>query len=636
MDLNQLKKKLYSPAGEEVEDRPKFIDDLERHDQAPVVEPDLPAGWEKEDSGASFFVRHKKRIVLWGSIGLAVVLLGMTAWLLWTYKFSYSKSDFSLDIYGPERIVSGEEVTFIVHYKNNSHSALKNASLTFFYSPDSLPSMVEVGRQGDRPVSTINLGEIAAGKEDQAEFKTRVLGDKDSEQRFLAKIVYRPGNVNSEFANEVEFKSSIVSVPLVLSFDLPDKIVSGQKVNFSLKYVNTSDTVFENSKVKIEYPDGFTFATAQPLPSENNNIWPVDEIGVREEGRILISGELSGSENENKIFKALIGFEREGKFIAYAQTTASPMISASPLFIDQYITNKPDTSVSTDQEVYYRVKYKNTTDETIGPIVLTVKIDSQSVDWTSVKVSQDQGFFDSGSDTITWNASSLSSLKSLKPKEEGEVGFSLKVKSRLPISKFSDKNFVISTQATVDSPNVPLSLTGTQLKGQHTLALKINSNLVLSAKGYFADSTIVNSGPIPPRVGQKTTYTIYWQVLNASNDMSDVTVEGYLPSYVQWQNNFVPSGENIRYDAGSGKISWQIGNLSAGVGILMPVKQVVFQVALTPSISQLGQLVDILSQIKISGKDNFTGAEVSAGVETIRSDMKSDPTMGYDKGRVGQ
>ena len=182
----------------------------------------------------------------------------------------------------------------------------------------------------------------------------------------------------------------------------------------------------------------------------------------------------------------------------------------------------------------------------------------------------------------------------------------LPVKKPLPIKVFSDKNFLIKSTARIDSLNVPVSLIGTSIKGESSLVFKVNSHIDLRQKGYYFESLISNYGPIPPKVGEKTTYNIIWQIANSSNDIEDVKVESYIPAYVSWEGQIEPNGANIFYDHETRKIIWNIGKLPAQTGVLYPLKQVVFQIGLVPSLSHSGKNLDLIGEASVSGKDAFT------------------------------
>ncbi len=630
MDLEQLRKKLYQPEGE-ISGRPQPTSV-----SPPPVEPPKPdqPTWTGEEPKKFFLSAGGRKKIWWGIFWAAALALGLGTGWWWYVGHSFDRSQVALEIFGAERVVSGEEVNYVVRYKNNTSIVLSDAVLTFFFPKDSLPEDdLAVKQFGETWATEKKLGNLAAGQEGQTEFNITVLGDKDSRQDFSAKLSYRPANVKLEYANESEFASTIIAVPLVLSFDLPEKVVAGQTINFSLKYLNTSETGFAGAKIKIDYPEGFTFLTSQPSWAKDENLWDLLEISGREEGKILISGTLTGQEGENRTFKAQIGVEKNNEFVPYAQTVASPQIAVSPLFVEQRLVNNDTLTIDPGGTLTYRLKYRNTTNATIGPVVITVHLDSQVVDIANVIVPS--GVFSSANNTIVWNVSSLPALEKLVGGQTGELEFILHVKNSLPVVKFSDKNFTILTQAKIDSPNIPLELTGMKISGEHQLAVKVNSRLSLKMKGYFYDNLLPNSGPLPPRVNQKTTYTVYWQVLNVSNDLSDVVVEAFLPSYVQWENKVYQTGEDIKYEAASGKITWKIGKLAASTGILLPTRTVTFQVGLTPSLSQLGQTIEVVKAPQVSGSDDFTDAEISATASALRSDMPDDTSVGLEKGKVG-
>lgn len=634
MELDNLKKQLYKKEGEP-EDRPKppAEFDLGRASLQPTPITEGPK-WTEEAIKKPFALTIvQRRWAIFGAVVLVLILGAIGGGAYWQRVNSFDKSGVALDIFGSERVISGEEVNYVVRIKNNTRVALQDAQLEFFLPVGSfLSDGREISKQGDFNLITKSVGNVPAGQELQESFKIRILGDKDTQQKFLAKLNYKPANSSMEFLNEKDFLSTIILVPLVLNFTLPEKIVSDQVLNFSLKYVNTSDATFSDSRLKIEYPAGFVFDSALPSPSEENNIWDLSEIGSGEEGRIIIKGTISGNEGDGKAFKAQIGMMQGEEFVAFAQTLNSPQISISPLAIEQEISGSADGQISLGQSVNYRLKYRNTTDIAIGPVVITLKIDSRAVDSGSVVVPN--GFFSSSDNIIIWNSSSLPKLESLPAGAEGELTFSFRTKEKLPIASSTDKNFTITTSAQIDSPNVPLALTGTSLMGKNQLIVKISSRLVLSMKGYYDDRLLPNSGPLPPRVGQETTYTIYWQLINVSNDLTDVIVEASLFPYMRWKENIYPKNEDIKYDEATGKVTWKADRLTAGTGLLLPVRQVAFQVGFVPSLGQVGNAAVIVKEVQANGRDSFTEQNISVSAIELKSNMPDDPTVSFESGRV--
>lgn len=622
MSIEDLQKQLYSNKESQITDRPNI---------APKIPLSEPAGqsvgrqWQEEPRENLLQIKKKRLIFRISVFLIAVGFVCLGGWLWWQFAHSFDTSKISLEIFGQERIVSGEEMNYVVRYKNNTNVDLEDAVLTFYYPEQSLPTDQNTAKEPAGISSKKDLGKIKWGEEGQEEFKAKIFGNKDARQKFSAKLEYRPQNINSKFKNEAEFSNQIISVPLVLSFDLPEKIVSGQSINFALRYINSSDAEFSDLKIKMNFPEGFAFATSYPSAS-TDGFWNIEHIGKKQEGKIMITGSLGGEQGDEKFFKADLGIEKDGQFIAYAQTIDSSLITVSPLYVEQELFDTGKTSADLGEILNYRVKYRNTTEVPIKFVSVKVKIESRAVDFSSV-ISQ-KGFFDSNQNSVIWNSSENSELKELKGKAEGEFSFSLRLKDQLPISRFSDKNFSILTSASIDSSDDPFELAGTQLKGENKFSVKINSQVAFSMKGYYDDNLIKNSGPIPPQVGQKTTYTVYWRLLNISNDLSEAEVRASLPSYVQWNGAIAPQGSEISYDSASHEIVWQIGKLSAATGILLPVKQVAFQVSLIPSSSQIGQYAELVKSAAFKGKDDFTGKQISASSLSLTTNLPDDPENG--------
>jgi len=592
--------------------------------------------WQNNES-LNFLAQRRKRRFFWGTaISLVILSLALAGWFLWRGLHSFNTSSVVLEIFGQERIVGGEEINFVVRYKNNTKVSLEKAVLTFVYSTDSLPDDENFKKMGDLILSEKELGVLAPGQEGQAEFKAKVLGDKDSSQNFSAKLAYRPANFNSDFSSQEEFKAKIVAVPIVLNFDLPEKVVSAQDLSFSLQYINTSETEFSGLLIKIDWPENFTLSEVHPASSATDkNVWELKNLAGRAEGKIVFKGVLSGSAGDDKAFRAQVGVEKDGRFVAYSQTTRSAMISASPLWLEQSLTGAESASASLNQFLNYNLKYRNTTEFPLGPVSVKVKIESRAVDLGTVSASYG-GFFDSNENAIVWNVSTLPALERLAGKSEGELSFSFRIKDNLPVDDASDKNFSVLTVATIDSSNVPLELSGTKLEGRNDLAVKINSRVVFYQKGFYYDNLIPNTGPLPPRVGEKTTYTVRWQILNVSNDISETEISAVLPNWMQWSGRTSSADGSLKYDSASRKITWQVGKISAGTGVVLPVKQVAFQLGLVPSISQIGLSPEIIKGAKLEARDDFTGMPVSLSAPDLKTSLTDDSALGYDKGIVAE
>jgi hypothetical protein len=154
---------------------------------------------------------------------------------------------------------------------------------------------------------------------------------------------------------------------------------------------------------------------------------------------------------------------------------------------------------------------------------------------------------------------------------------------------------------------------------------KVNSKLEIVQKGFFYDEIFGNTGAIPPRVGQTTTYTISWQAKDYYNSVKNVKVEAVLPPYVSLTGKIFPEDSRLTLDSLSREIVWEVGDMSVGQGVLNSAPNVSFQVAFTPQSYQAGQTPDIISQTKITGEDSWTNATIFGTATSTNTTLPDDP-----------
>jgi hypothetical protein len=197
---------------------------------------------------------------------------------------------------------------------------------------------------------------------------------------------------------------------------------------------------------------------------------------------------------------------------------------------------------------------------------------------------------------------------------------------RIPIENENDKNFSIVSTAKIDSPSIPDPIGSNKIIASNTMTLKLNSRVVLEVKGYYKDNGMENSGPLPPKVGQETSYTIHWKVINVSNNISDVKVVSSIPSGVKWLGKFLPDNEAISFNERTNQIEWNLGSLDNGVGISKPGREVSFQISVVPQINQLKKKITLLNLSTLTAKDAFTGNDVKVEISEKDNRLVEDPS----------
>ncbi|KKS44844.1 hypothetical protein A2567_02405 [Candidatus Azambacteria bacterium RIFOXYD1_FULL_42_11] len=568
-----------------------------------------------------FSPRQKKFLIISSAVFLIIVVLSGLGFYFWLTSFKKSRVDFNIS--GPQQAASGEPTTYTISYWNNTNQILQNASLVVRYPQDSVVA-------GGKVVQSVDLGNIGIGGGGKQEVNFAFIGPDKSIEKLEAILSYKPQNTSSTFENEAVKEVAVNGSALSIDLKMPETVLPSARTIFTIHYKNNTDKVFKDVSIEAGYPQNFNFISSDQVPAKNNNVWNLGDLNSNEEGNIVISGVLRSADNLS--FNLAIGINQEGKFYKFSESSSEINLTALPLKLDISVNNEETVSANPGDFLQFKIRYGNNAGISLNDVVLKVKLDGLMYDFSSLKTG---GFFNGLTNIITWNAANNSSFKSLEPNESGEVDFQINVKPRYIMRTFRDKNQLLQISATMETPSAPPSLAVKSLLITSDLALKVNTKAELKSRGYYYDSFLKNSGPIPPKVNQTTTYTIHWQITNYSNDIDNVTVKTTLPEGVKWLDKKAGAGAaTLEYNERTNELAWNVGKIQAGTGILLDPYEVIFQLALMPSIVKVGQIAPILNTSNLTGADNFTGNDISIAAPEIKTDLPDDSGVGILKSRV--
>lgn len=506
-------------------------------------------------------------------------------------KNIYSREVLRLEILGKEEPQAFEEFEYLVKYKNNGNIALEEAQLIFQFPEGALIVNEQAQNRAMKP-----LEDIYPGEERTVSFKARLLGKEGETKKAEATLRYRPKNLKAFFESSTTFTSRIQSVPLTFGIELPSRIESGKEIQFFLNYFSNSEWPISNLRVQIEYPLGFEFLSSRPQALEKTE-WDLPLLNKAEGGRIEVRGKILGEVREQKIFRANLGMWREGEFILLKEITRGTEILRPAISVFQQINGNSNYIANPGDLLHYEIFFRNIGQEPFEELFLVSRLESPAFDFDTLRT--ESGQFNRGDNFILWDWREIPKLRLLAGGDEGKVEFWITLKKEWDLGPTQDKNFSLKNQIVLSQV-------------REDFETKLNSRVEISQRGYFADEIFGNSGPIPPRAGQTTTYTIIWQAKNYYNDVKNATVRAILPSQVRLTGRIFQETAPLTFDSLSREIVWSLGDIEAGAGIKTPAPNVAFQVALTPEDAQRGQAPMIVLEAKIRGEDNWTGAKLQA------------------------
>ena len=574
--------------------------------------------------GVKLTANQKKALKVAGAIIAAIFFLSIIFVAVSKFKqTAFSDDRVAVEIEGPKEVGSNQLVEYKIKYKNDNRASLKNAEILLSHTENFQPENNDNLKPSGEGKNNIYIGKIKSHGQGEVSVKGKFYAPEGSGIYFNAELQYTPSNFNSVFQAKNQLGIEVKSSPIFLSLNAPQEASKNGAVEYVINYENSSDRDFESLILKTEYPQGFNFQEASPRPSEDNNSWELGDLKTGQKGEIKIRGRLDGFRDEGKIVKVSLGLSQDGRLVLYNEKEKTTKIVASPIFISQTVNGSEDVAVDQGEVLNYALTYCNEGDIGLRDAIVTVEIKSSILDFSNLILRN--GAYDSSKSVIIWKAGrDIPELEQLEAGEKGKIEFSVPVRNKIDISGENDKNFVTELTAKVDSPDISTYLGAERMIASDKIFVKLNSKVILETKGYYNNSNITNTGPLPPQIGQETSYAVHWLITNISNDISGVKVEAALPTWGRWKNEIYPKDENIKFNSRTNKIVWDIGNLKNGTGILDHPREVSFRVSVVPEINQVNDYIEIISDSTLTAKDEFTSKDIEEKTAAKNSMLKED------------
>lgn len=562
-----------------------------------------------------------------------VVFLTALSWFFLFGPFSiFQTRNVVLEIMGDKAIRSGDKITWQVKATNKSGKDLEDVSVVFNFPDGAQP----IGREKPDGVfrSKKNFGSMRAGESITENFEAYVFGGRDSVKTVSAVLEYRPQKSSAIFANDFEFSFSIARSPVSVSLDIPEELRMGQEVEFQIDYNSQSEERISDLFLLAALPPGFEYLSAVPVPDHAlKNIWRIGNLDPAQSGSIKIKGIIQGSNLESKVFRAVLGVLDSAKkdVIPYDESSRAVVLREPFLRVAMSVGGQTEAVAAPGGEVNFDIFWQNNLDTEVRDAVLEVKLEGGAIDLKTVDV--EKGSYREATKSILWNASSYAPFKNIAPRESGAFGFSFKLKNSLPLDSQSPRH-VIKASANFKNGAPVAGFENVDLTGSSDLKIKASSRIQLVARGVYFNSVIPNTGPLPPKVGAETTYTVIWSLANMVNDIDNVVVKSALPPYVEFKEIVSPADANIVFNKNSGEIEWRVGRVAAGTGFLRPALQVSFQIGIIPSSDQIGSAPVLIKKSEAKARDIFTNTQLSSSDEDMTIDLPDDPSILFNQRKV--
>jgi hypothetical protein len=593
----------------------------------------LPHDWQGPENNMSKSKLLKPGFLKRMLIGVAVlflILLGATIFIFYRGNNTVSSENVAIEIRGPVSVRSGENVNLDVAVTNNNPTAMEFVDLVIEYPP---------GTRSDTDLNKLltrdrrNLATIKPGETVKQTIKAVLFGDKDANLPVKVSTEYRLANSNAIFSTDKTYLVSINSSPIDVTLDVPDQVNTNQELALKVTISSNTQTDIKLPLVVITYPSGFEFKQASLPPTYQKNVWQLDRLSPGGKVVITVKGVLVGQDEEQKAFRVDVGSGATENDTAialnYGSITKVLTIQRMSVGLSTSMngTTGAEYVASNRERIDLEIKWSNNLPTPVTDGELLVTLNGAVLDQASVGGSR--GSYRSSTGVISWNKANMEGLSSVAPGSSNSVRFYFQPISLISANNYQIKNPAIDLKIVFKAKRVSEDGGTEPIESTLSRTVKINSVLQVVAKALYASGPLENSGPLPPKVDQETTYTITWSLVNSSSDTKETVVRATVPPSIKFIGNTLPTNENLTFnsvDGGGGEVVWNLGLVRGGTGLATSPREVSFQVGLTPSLNQVGSTPVLLEIPSFSAIDSFTGKVINETLKNpLDTNLKADP-----------
>jgi len=595
--------------------------------------------------------------------GLVLIAMAVAAaWIgfLWFPSgTSFVGTKVKIEIKAPFTIHSGEEVVYKISINNDEQTTLNDPKLTvrlpngFRYKEASLAGVDENSINSGAQLYTYNLKDIYANSTSELDITGYLIGEIGNNPTISARLSYTPTGSAAQYEAAGNFTSEISETLTKLTATYQNQVTQDAPVTIDLTIKNLSETYpLENLKMSFDLPEDFkptslqaastnieyqsgvintpeeidkatelTYADLDQISAktfEKENYLLLPGLAPTQEVTFRLTGMFEVSESGSRdITINLLAADTTNSFIPQSTEIAQFQVIKGEM-LTTLILNGSTTAqtVNFDSPLTFLATIKNKSKSPIGGISIRVVIDSEIVDWKSL---DDKAEGTTGSNQIIWGEKQVPQLKLMLPEDEIEIPFSLKTLTYAQVkdlnsSKYKVNAFFEVTLTSIDNVEVSKTI------DSNTILASFNSNAQLTSQARYFDGAggTIGAGPLPPMVGEKTTYSIQWQVDNTFHELNDLILTANLPDHVTWE--FESTSEAGELTSKDGKIIWSINRLPISVSTI----KASFKVSVTPAEGDLNKILSLLGETTLTATDKETGGSLNLTAQPLTTNLLAD------------
>lgn len=569
---------------------------------------DLPASWGeeaplivkgKDEKGTSFGLK-----LLLAATLFFLITLGFSAWKVMSLRNVVSASNIDMTVEITPFVEGGELTPLSLTVRNRNTAPLESARITMSYKQGSGSLDEQEKKQEKRELGTIVSNDVKA-----LDFAVTLYGSESETRDITLKLEYKVAGSNALFTKVVTQQVILRTPPISVGIDGPDKISIGQNGTYTFTVRNNSATTSLPSVLKLQLPSTFTLESSDPKPITRSTSWNVPKLVKGGSHTITVTGSFEGKQGESGTMLAKIGLPGDTPTeigIVFASETRDVLLRSSPLSLSVSMSSGMTMTdiIKYGDRAKMIISYSNGGEEPLEDVSIVVTLSGDAAVYNAIDPTT--GYYDSIAKTITWNKATFPDLAVLAPNGNGSVAIEVPIVAKgnnSPVLKVAIAG--IATSKLTD--DVVASVT-------KTYAVSGSATLVASTQ--YKTSAFPNTGPIPPRPNQETTYTTHLTV-SAQNAIDATKVSFTLPAYVTWRN--ATSDARVTYDSKTRTVTWNIGHMNQAESVSVDIG-----LGVKPSQSHVGQSPVITSGIVLNADEEVSRIHLKSTLSPLTTTVKNE------------
>jgi len=500
-----------------------------------------------------------------------------------------TNNSIELSVEGPDKIVSGDQVTYKVKYKNVDIVSMQQMELSirwpngFYFDKATLEPI-------DQNATTWLLEDLAPNQTVEFEIYGQLVGSKDEEMSSSFILSYQPENFHSNFKARANVDTKITDAKIEVGIEAIDKILVATEQEIKINFKNLTDETLNDLYIDILYPDDFQIVnneeSEEDVEEEPEFITEGDYLKFSLEGQAVktmtIHGMFTVDSKTDQLLVVEVGNMADEKFRRLARVEKQ-IVVANPKFDMDFQINgqRGSQNINWSDTLRYQLEITNSSESDISDVVISAVMDSLALDWDSIDT---VGSFSDGK--ITWTKEQDEALSLWPAGESRTFTWQINVVSNPQPDRMVENIIQINIEGLEDWQQVssPVMLTIGE-------SISFNNGVYWDLAGRR-----VGSGLLPPQVGEETEYLVIWSLPQATGSFDSVSVTTNLPPDVDFISETDVQGGNLEFDLAERSLTWSMDNFS---DLILPITAS-FLVSITPNEASRGQAATILNATTVN------------------------------------